>query len=373
MAPTGGRLARIAVLAVLLVGGAASYVVAGLRLYDGYHVAYGNYRVDSASACGALVTWSPPSTVLTGFYPNQPSFVVVRYRSAHPQPLRLTLSIPHFTQEQSFDVQGASAFKEQAFKPPLLDATVLDALVGPHARDAQIVLRVRSGSGVLCDTSWPVRLESRQLMQWQDDAGHDQAGFLAGWVTPQASAVSDLVSAATDWLANPTHASAYPAAPALYGYNGGQASTRAVIDQVNALFDTLQFQKHLHYVAENGDVPYQHGGSQLIQLPKDVLSTTPPTGMCVETTVLMASAVERIGLRPYVIIVPHHAFLGVALSQAPDAPLAYWETADLNGGVRGDSANAHGETEYNQFQSQGQVLRVIDVEQERQRGIEPIE
>ncbi len=289
--------------------------------------------------------------MLTGFYPNQPSFVVVRYRSSHPQALRLTLSIPHFTQEQSFDVQGTATFQAQAFKPPLVDANILDTLVGPHARDGQIVLRVQNGAGKVCDTSSPVRLESRQLMQWQDDAGHDQAGYLAGWVTPQASAVSALVSASTDWL--------------------GKASGRAVIDQVNALFDTLQFQSHVHYVDSN--VPYQQGGSQLIQLPKDVLSTTPPTGMCVETTVLMASAVERIGLRPFIIIVPQHAFLGVALGVAPDAPLAYWETSDLNGGVRGDQANVHGESEYNQFHSKDQILRVVDVEQERQLGIEPIE
>ncbi len=141
---------------------------------------------------------------------------------------------------------------------------------------------------------------------------------------------------------------------------------------MNALFDTLQFQSHVHYVDENY-VPYQQGGSQLIQLPKDVLSTTPPTGMCVETTVLMASAVERIGLRPFIVIVPQHAFLGVALGVAPDAPLAYWETSDLNGGVRGDQANVHGESEYNQFHSKDQILRVVDVEQERQLGIEPIE
>ncbi|HEX9412803.1 MAG TPA: hypothetical protein VF916_04815, partial [Ktedonobacterales bacterium] len=338
---------------------------------DGYHLAYGNYQVDPASACGALVAWSPPPRVLTGFYPNQPSFVVVRYRSSHPQALRLTLSIPHFTQEQSFDVQGTATFQAQAFKPPLVDANILDTLVGPHARDGQIVLRVQNGAGKVCDTSSPVRLESRQLMQWQDDAGHDQAGYLAGWVTPQASAVSALVSASTDWLAAPAHASDYPAAPALFGYNSGKASGRAVIDQVNALFDTLQFQSHVHYVDSN--VPYQQGGSQLIQLPKDVLSTTPPTGMCVETTVLMASAVERIGLRPFIIIVPQHAFLGVALGVAPDAPLAYWETSDLNGGVRGDQANVHGESEYNQFHSKDQILRVVDVEQERQLGIEPIE
>jgi hypothetical protein len=53
--------------------------------------------------------------------------------------------------------------------------------------------------------------------------------------------------------------------------------------------------------------------------------------------------------------------------------LAYWETSDLNGGVNGDQASVHGKSEYNQFQQRGQILRVIDIQQQRQQGIEPIE
>jgi hypothetical protein len=292
----------------------------------------------------------------------------VRFRSPHPQALRLTLSIPRFTQEQSFDVQAGPAFRAQAFKPPLADPAVLDTLVGPHARDAQTVLRVKSGSET-CDTSQPVRLESRQLMQWQNAAGDDQSGYLAGWVTPQADVISTLVGRSAQRLAqNPSW---YPDATALYGYNGGQSSQQAVRDQVNAIFDTLQFAYHVHYVDEN--IPFQSSSTQLVQLPKDVLGSSAPTAMCVETTALMASAVERAGMRPYIVIVPHHAFLGVALGKDPSAPIGYWETSDLNGGVRGDQANVHGDTEYNQFKQQGQILRVIDIAQQRQRGIEPIE
>ncbi len=51
MAPTGGKLARMAVVAVLLLGGAVSYVVAGLHLFDGYHLAYGNYQGVPRRAC----------------------------------------------------------------------------------------------------------------------------------------------------------------------------------------------------------------------------------------------------------------------------------------------------------------------------------
>lgn len=366
---TGGRLVRMMLAVLVLVAGALSYVTWGVHLYDRYRLAYANYQVEAAGACGTLITWSPPSDVLTALYVNQPNFLTVRYRSPRPQPLRLTLSIPHFTQEQSFDVEGTAAFHALAFRPPLVDPNVLDTLVGPHARDEQIMLQVRSANGHLCDTSTPVRLESRQMMLWQDTSGNDLSSYLAGWVTPQAAVIDTLVGRSAQRLTQ--HPGDYPAASALSGYDGGRASPHAVVDQVNAVFDTLQFDYHVHYVNEN--IPFLQSASQLIQLPKDVLSSVAPTGMCVETTAIMASAVERMGMRPLIVIVPHHAFLGVALGTTPQSPVAFWETSNLNGGVTGAQANVDGDGEYNRLHRQGQILRTIDVTQERQQGIEPIE
>ncbi|MEO7001312.1 MAG: hypothetical protein ABI068_05905, partial [Ktedonobacterales bacterium] len=128
---------------------------------------------------------------------------------------------------------------------------------------------------------------------------------------------------------------------------------------------------HLRYAADN--IPYAQDATQIIQLPKDVLTGAAPTGMCVETTAILASAVERLGMRPYIVITAGHAYLGVALGAQVNAPLAYWETSDLNGGVLGDQANTHGDLEYNSDQRQRHVLKVIDVQAERQQGIEPME
>lgn len=369
MRQIGGRLSLLLVVVVVVLSGAAAYVVAGLHLYQGYQRAYANYLIDPADDCGALITWDPPSTIYTGFYANQPSLLDVRYRSPHPESLQLTLTISNLTQSQTFDVQSGSAFTTQTFKPPLNSPTVLDSLVGPHTRDAQVLLSVRnSASQQVCNTSRTVRLQSRQIMQWQDSAGHDQSAYLSGWVTPQADVIGTLVGRTAARLTqNPA---AYPDASALFGYNGGQASARAVIEQVDALFDTLQSVYHIHYVDEN--VPFASTTTQLIQLPKDVLNSQAPTAMCVETTAIMASAVERMGMRPFIVIVPGHAFLGVALGPTANAPKEYWETSLLNGGYSGDSANAKGDDEYD-IEYHGKILRVIDIVYERQQGIEPME
>ena len=354
----------------LALAGSLGYVVGGLHAYGQYQLTYSAY----ATTCNTLLAWDPPAELFTGFYPNMPALLTLRYRSpsAQPQTLRVSVSIPGFTQEESVEQEAYVAFREQSFKPPLLNGDVLDALVGPRQRNAQIVVRIESlgaDGKLLCDTSAPVLLKSRQQMRWYDPVTGDNSPYLAGWVTPQASVIGALVGLAAQRLTQ--RPDLYADTPALYGYDEGRASSDAVRAQVNAIFDTLQFTYHLRYAADN--IPYAQDATQIIQLPKDVLTSSAPTGMCVETTAILASAVERLGMRPYIIITPGHAYLGVALGPQANAPRAYWETSDLNGGVLGDQANTHGDLEYNTDQHEGHVLKVIDVLAERQQGIEPME
>jgi hypothetical protein len=151
----------------------------------------------------------------------------------------------------------------------------------------------------------------------------------------------------------------------MHGYVGG-ASPDDVRGQVNALFDALQFDYHVQYSFDT-----IQGDSQRIQLPADVLSRSNPTAMCVETTAILASAVEHLAMRPFIIIVPGHAFLGVALGADSSAPIEYWETSDLNGAT-GSQAHVHGQSEYLTYQQRNQIS-AIDIRYERQHGIAPIE
>jgi len=354
----------------LALAASLGYVVGGLHAYGQYQQTYNAY----ATTCNTLLAWNPPTVLFTGFYPNMPALLTLRYRSpsSQPQTLRVSVSIPGFTQEESVEQEADVAFRQQAFKPPLLSAAVLDALVGPRQRDAQIVVRIESLGAqgkLLCDTSAPILLKSRQWMRWYDPVTGDNSPYLAGWVTPQADVISELVGQAAQRLTQ--HPDLYGATPALYGYDEGLASPAAVRAQVNAIFDTLQFGDHLRYANDN--IPYAQDATQIIQLPKDVLTSAAPTGMCVETTAILASAVERLGMRPYIVITRVHAYLGVALGAQANAPMAYWETSDLNSGAAGDSANFHGDLEYNADHRAGHVLKVIDVQAERQQGIEPME
>lgn len=362
------RQLGLGLVCVALVAGSLAYVVTGSQLYNQYHAAYANYQLESGS-CGALIAWTPPRAIYTGLYANQPMLLSLRYRAPTQERLRITVGIPQLTQDLTYEVTAGEAFQSQEFKPPLIGPSALDTLVGAGQRDGQIELRVQAGGTALCDTSSPVTLYSRQIMHWYDSAtGTDYSPYLAGWVTPHARTISELIGRATQWLGQ--HPSAYPGTTSLAGYSGANDASD-VINQVNAIFDTLQSEYHIHYAGDNA--LYSQDASQLIKLPDDVLGSPYPAAMCVETTAIMASAVEALGMRPFFVIVPGHAFLGVALGPDPNAPFDYWETSDLNGGVSGAQALVHGNSEYATNQSQGKVLRVIDVESERKQHIEPIE
>jgi len=366
------RYLGLGLSAVVLLAGSLGYVLVGTHLYQRYHLAYANYQFAPAGPCGALVAWSPPRTVYTGLYINTPALLTLRYSSPQPQTLRITVGIPRFTQDESVEVQAAEAFQQRAFKPPLQDGAALNGLSGIGAGDraGQIHLRVQGSAGAACDVTVPVTLKSAEWMHWYDGtASTDNSPLLAGWVTPHAPAISQLIGRTAAWMKQ--HPESYAGTPALFGYDGGRAASTDVVNQVNALFDTLQSVYHVYYAQDN--VPYSVDAAQRIQLPQEVLSAAFPTGMCVETTAILASAVEALGMRAYFIIVPGHAFLGVALGDQPGAPIEYWETSDLNGGISGSQANVHGDAEHVENLAAGKILRVIDIAYERQQGIQPID
>jgi hypothetical protein len=249
----------------------------------------------------------------------------------------------------------------------LLSTQALDALVGPQKREGRILLTVRSEDGKTCSLSAPVTLYSRQMMRWANVGGRDNSSYLAGWVTPQAPSIRELVGRAASQIAqNPRD---YPGVSALVGYDEGRAQPTAVVEQVNAIFDTLRESYHLRYAQVN--VPFRQDAMQVIQFPRDVLSGAAPTAMCVESTVIMAAAVERLGMRPSIVFIPGHVFLGVATAASGGA-VEYWETSDLDG-VSGAQANNHGDTEFADASRAGSILRTLDIQMARAQGVIPIE
>lgn len=354
-----GRKVIVLSLAVMVLFGlSAGYVAGGIQ-------AYSHYSQDNQEHCGGQVPVhvcvQVPSSIFSAFYPsyvtNNVPLVSIQYSSNSPITLIVSVSILNFSQQENATVSATATVHTMSVIPPLLNSNVLRQLVS----DTNTSLRVRvtdtRGTLYYVDDS-PVLLHSRRLMEWV--AANRLK--IAAWVTPNDPAIADLVKKAIPHL----QAQPFPAPKAMIGYNS--ASPRAVRDQVDAIFDAMRLDYRIQYV--QASVPYGGPGDsnaalQDIRLPFEVLQQH--SGMCVELTAVLASAVEAIGLHAEIVIVPGHAFLGVAV-KPDDSQFEYWDAVEVNYNVAGDSANIS--TDKNE---QGQqIVDTILIDDARAQGIGPM-
>jgi hypothetical protein len=90
-----------------------------------------------------------------------------------------------------------------------------------------------------------------------------------------------------------------------------------------------------------------------------------------ELTVLLGSAVEKIGLHAEIVIIPGHAFLGVAVTP-DDHQFEYWDGVQVNNQVAGDSANISTDQEYSAGAHAGKIVDTILISGARQQGVGPM-
>jgi hypothetical protein len=283
----------------------------------------------------------------------------IGYSSDSPLTLLISMSIQGFTQLETHTVSTSARTQFTGFIPPLLNEQVLRHLTSDNNTSVQVHVTDTAGHNYYLDDS-PLLLRSRRQMQWT--AGNRLK--IAAWVTPGDPAIAQLLSRAANHLALQVP----PMPTALVGYTN--AGAHSVRDQVDAIFDALRLDYHIHYI--QAGVPYGGPGDtslalQTVKLPVEVLQEQ--SGMCVELTLLLASAVESIGLHAEVVIIPGHAFLGVAV-KPDDSHFEYWDAVQVNNGVAGDSANIAADIEYQQ--NARRLVDTILISNARLQGIGPM-
>lgn len=354
------KLVVLFLILAFLMSLAGGYIALGLRAYARYQQS----SVASQEHCGGQapvhICIKTPLTVFSAYYPSyagtRTSLFSVDYSSSSPLTLLISVSIQNFSQPETHTVSASAKTQTTSFLPPLLNNQVLRRLTADINTSIQVHVTDAAGHDYYLDDS-PLLLRSRWVMQWVAS----NRLLIAAWVTPDDPVVTQLVTTAANHLAIQPP----PVPAAMIGYT--KASPRAVRDQVDAIFDALRLNYHMRYV--QASVPYGGPGTtsaalQTIKLPAEVLQQQ--SGMCVELTLLLASAVESIGLHAEIVIIPGHAFLGVAVK--PDnSQFEYWDAVQVNNGVAGDSANIAADTEYQQ--NARQLVDTILISNARQQGV----
>lgn len=353
-------LLTLATLTIL----SGAYVVGGTQAYSRYQQSsLANQEHCGGEAPVHICVRTPPA-IFSAFYPSylasQSPLFGVDYSSSSPHTLLISLSIARFSQPQTQTVNAVATTQSSSFIPPLLDQ-VLQKLTMDETTSLHVeVIDTQRHLYYLDDI--PIILHSRWLMQWVTA----NRLRIAAWVTPDDPSVAQLLTRAARHLP----AQQAPVPQGMIGYK--TAPPQQVIDQVDAIYEALRLDYDIQYV--QASVPYSSSetdsaSTQEIKLPGEVLQQR--SGMCVELTALMASAVERIGLHAVIVIIPGHAFLGVAVTE-DSKHIEYWDAVDVNNKVAADSANVHADNVYKQNVQQHTILDTILLSEARAAHVGPM-
>jgi hypothetical protein len=360
-----GKKLTILFLAIGMLSGLSGFYVAnGLQAYTNSQ----QNTLALAEHCGGQspvhICVKAPDSLFSAFYPSdvatQDPLFAITYSSEAPMTLVINVNVAGFTQTSTHTVNATSTAQTANFIPPLLP-NVLRNLTTDNTTSLHVQVTDMNKHMYYLNDS-PLLLRSRWLMQWVA-ANRLEIG---AWVTPNDPAIGTLVTKAAAHLSSEPP----PMPGAMVGYNN--ASGKEVTAQVDAIYDALRLDYHMRYV--QASVPYAGPGSanvatENIKLPFEVLQQH--SGMCIELTVLLASAVERIGLHAEIVIVAGHAFLGVAVT--PDnSHFEYWDAVEVNDNVAGDSANISTDAVYQRDMSQHSIVDTIVISDARNAGIQPM-
>ena len=148
----------------------------------------------------------------------------------------------------------------------------------------------------------------------QDDNGNWQPlhEYIAVFVTPKSDAVQNLLAIAkeyaTDYFGRYSEFGLYRSLP---GYQCYDCSDEEYIIytalQVMAIYNALKYEYGVSYVNMPTAFATDKEFVQRVNLPEETLKLG--SANCLDGTILFASALEAIGIRPYIVIMPEHAFI----------------------------------------------------------------
>lgn len=279
--------------------------------------------------------------------------------------LRVEAEISGVTERQSRSVTLLKSNKREVLRlaPPL--KADYDIAKIRSEMPAQLAVKIteldpKGGDKVLLDETAQVMLLPRDALPLRSFLGTDHQvqtlENVAAWVTPNSKAIDPFLAEAKKLHPKKM-------------FVGEQADT---VSQVKAIYEALKA-RGVTYVMDP-TVATDLIFVQRTRLPAEVLAST--NAQCLEGTLLFATLLESIGIKPIIAVVPGHAFVGwktVAADGTGGKPLFLETTmvgnADFKSAVKVAMARVQSEDKAGNF-ARG-VSHLLDLEQLRKSGYKP--
>ena len=263
------------------------------------------------------VTYDHIVRIYPSLYNTYENFLIVKMGCLYgSRDIIIECEIPGLSQSMSQSYHIGSAMTALNIKPPALNEKLnLDT-----AKDTQIKVTVKDKiDGRVLDTqSFPVHVYSRNDFEWDSDTfGTITKDNILCFLAPDSKAITELKRNAIDILEDMSGGEMN----ALAGYQGpyfaadedgdgnadnlGQARYLTTYMQVAALMRSMSDMG----VRYTNDVFSIDNAGQHILFPDQVLERK--TGLCIETSLVIASALQSMGMHTYLIFPPGHAQVAV--------------------------------------------------------------
>jgi hypothetical protein len=232
------------------------------------------------------------------------------------------------------------------------------AFNNPEIAHAMLNLAVTDESGsTMFAQSRPVLIHGGSDLYWGKQFGNAQV--VARWVTPHDDAVLQLVSEAHAFVPNGR----------MPGYNTSIPNKTAlelqVKRQAEAVFKALQ-RSGFSYVSSIYTFGNFTADAQRIRLPRETLKLD--SANCMDISVAFASAIENLGMKPVVVIVPGHAFTGVRLGPE-SSDILYLDLTVL---PKGTFAQAQARAQQWLKKIPAEQVLTVDIASARRMGVYPL-
>lgn len=231
--------------------------------------------------------------------------------------------IEGFTQQYRESFNLDSSYKAIYIKPPALTGE-LDLTA---AKPAQLKITVSEKDGTLIEAkTFDITLKSKYDFEWySNEYGNATQDNILCFLTPEADAIAKLKRAAIDEISGMTNNTVQSFVGYQPIFSSNYATTYIqVAGLMRALYEELGVRYNMN--------PFSISGSnQHIQLPEDVIANR--SGLCIETSLVIASALQSANMHAFLVFPPGHAQVAVEVWNSGTGAGEYYliETTALDG------------------------------------------
>lgn len=246
------------------------------------------------------VDYDVTKTICPNLYSSMDSVVNVNLSTnGGTKDVVVSVQIDGFAQSYEEKVKVSEDVTSLCIKPALLS----DLPDLTNGKDTQVSLKITDASSKTTYANKSSDLEIKSIYDFSfssDEFGKYELDDLLGWLRPEASEILSLRREAIQWLSDTygDENGVLPGYQAAYGYEAGDFDIPAI--QAMALQMAMS---NMGVRYNNGS--YSATNDQRILTPDAVIDSK--SGICIETALTMASALQSTGMHALVILTPGHA------------------------------------------------------------------